>query len=103
MLNLLGLGNRNRNRKGVKVTIEYCPRSITLPYKVKKLINQASINVPTNRKDSFGFTNKKIRVGEFINETQLEILIDQSKQVNAEIDEIEIIESSSLSSDLLLD
>ena len=101
MLNLLGFGNRNR--KGVKVTIEYCPRSITLPYKVKKLTNQASISVPTNRKDSFGFTNKKIRVGEFLNETQLEILIDQSKKVNAEIDEIEIIESSSLSSDLLLD
>jgi hypothetical protein len=101
MLNLLGLGRGNR--KGVRVTIEYCPKSVTLPYKVKKLINQASINIPTNKKDSFGFTDKKIRVGEFLNETQLEILIDQSKQVNAEIDEIEIIESSSLSSDLLLD
>jgi hypothetical protein len=74
-----------------------------LPYKVKKLINQASLSVPTNKKDSFGFTDKKIRVGEFLNETQLEILIDQSKQADAEIDEIEIIESSSLSSDLLLD
>jgi hypothetical protein len=101
MLNLLGLGRGNR--KGVRVTIEYCPKSVTLPYKVKKLINQASINIPTNKKDSFGFTDKKIRVCEFLNETQLEILIDQSKQVNAEIDEIEIIESSSLSSDLLLD
>lgn len=101
MLNLLGLGKRNR--KGVKVTIEYCPKSVTLPYKVKKLINQASLSVPTNKKDSFGFTDKKIRVGEFLNETQLEILIDQSKEANAEIDEIEIIESSSLSSDLLLD
>ena len=101
MLNLLWLGKSNR--KGVKVTIEYCPKSVTLPYKVKKLINQASLSVPTNKKDSFGFTDKKIRVGEFLNETQLEILIDQSKQVDAEIDEIEIIESSSLSSDLLLD
>jgi len=101
MLNLLGLGRGNR--KGVRVTIEYCPKSVTLPYKVKKLINQASINIPTNKKDSFGFTDKKIRVGEFLNETQLEILIDQSKQADAEIDEIEIIESSSLSSDLLLD
>lgn len=101
MLNLLGLGKRNR--KGVKVTIEYCPKSVTLPYKVKKLINQASLSVPTNKKDSFGFTDKKIRVGEFLNETQLEILINQSKEADAEIDEIEIIESSSLSSDLLLD
>ena len=101
MLNLLGLGKSNR--KGVKVTIEYCPKSVTLPYKVKKLINQASLSVPTNKKDSFGFTDKKIRVGEFLNETQLEILIDQSKQADAEIDEIEIIESSSISSDLLLD
>lgn len=101
MLNLLGLGKNNR--KGVKVTIEYCPKSVTLPYKVKKLINQASLSIPTNKKDSFGFTDKKIRVGEFLNETQLEILIAQSKEVNAEIDEIEIIESSSLSSNILLD
>ena len=101
MLNLLGLGKNNR--KGVKVTIEYCPKSVTLPYKVKKLINQASLSIPTNKQDSFGFTDKKIRVGEFLNETQLEILIAQSKEVNAEIDEIEIIESSSLSSNILLD
>ena len=101
MLNLLGLGTNNR--KGVKVTIEYCPKSVTLPYKLKKIINQASLSIPTNKKDSFGFTDKKIRVGEFLNETQLEILIDQSKEVNAEIDEIEIIESSSLSSNILLD
>ena len=101
MLNLLGLGKNNR--KGVKVTIEYCPKNVTLPYKVKKLINQASLSIPTNKQDSFGFTDKKIRVGEFLNETQLEILIAQSKEVNAEIEEIEIIESSSLSSNILLD
>ena len=101
MLNLLGLGKKDR--KGVKVTIEYCPKSVTLPYKVKKLINQASLSIPTNKKDSFGFTDKKIRVGEFLNEKQLESLIDKSKGSNSEIDEIEIIESSSLTSNILLD
>ena len=34
MINLLGLG-RNKP-KGVKVTIEYCPKNITL-YKIKRL------------------------------------------------------------------
>ena len=101
MLNLIGLGKTDR--KTVKVTIEYCPKSVTLPYKVKKLINQASLSIPTNKKDSFGFTDKKIRVGEFLNEKQLESLIDKSKTKNSDIDEIEIIESSSLSGDLLLD
>lgn len=101
MLNLLGLGKKDR--KGVKVTIEYCPKSVTLPYKVKKLINQASLTVPSNKADAFGFNDKKIRVGEFLNEKQLETLIDNSNQVGSDIDEIEIIESSSLSSDLLLD
>jgi len=101
MLNLLGLGKKDR--KSVKVTIEYCPQSVTLPYKVKKLINQASLTVPSNKTDAFGFTDKKIRVGEFLNETQLETLINNSNQIGSDIDEIEIIESSSLSSDLLLD
>tara|TARA_B100001093_G_scaffold434549_1_gene432065 strand:+ start:1805 stop:2110 length:306 start_codon:yes stop_codon:yes gene_type:complete len=101
MLNLLGLGKKGK--KNVKVTIEYCPKSVTLPYKIKKLINQASLDVPTIKKDAFGFTDKKIRVGEYLNETQLESLINKSKGINSEIDEIEIIESSSLSSDLLLD
>lgn len=101
MLNLLGL--RKNGKKNVKVTIEYCPKSVTLPYKIKKLINQASLDVPTVKKDAFGFTDKKIRVGEYLNETQLESLINKSKGLNSEIDEIEIIESSSLSSDLLLD
>jgi hypothetical protein len=100
MINILGFGKRI---KDVKVTIEYCPKNITLPYKVKKLINQSSLSIPTDSKDSFGFTDKKIRVGEFLNEKQLELLIDKSKMNSSDIEEIEIIESSSLSSDLLLD
>ena len=42
-------------------------------------------------------------LGEFLNEKQLELLIDKSKTDSSDIEEIEIIESSSLSSDLLLD
>jgi hypothetical protein len=42
-------------------------------------------------------------VGEFLNEKQLEQLISTSNEQNSEIDEIEIIESSSLPSDLLFD
>lgn len=101
MLNLLGFGKKDR--KGIRVTIEYCPKSVTLPYKVKKLINKSSISVPSNKKDSFGFTDKTIRVGEFLNETQLEHLIDSSKHFSSEIDEIEIVESTSVKSELLLD
>tara|TARA_E500000331_G_C17199444_1_gene688620 strand:- start:72 stop:419 length:348 start_codon:yes stop_codon:yes gene_type:complete len=100
MLNILGFGKQDR--KSIKVTIEYCPKNITLPYKVKRLINQASLVIPGTTQDSFGFTDKKVRVGEFLNEKQLEQLISSSKN-NPDIDEIEIIESSSLSSDLLLD
>lgn len=101
MLNILGFGKEER--KTIKVTIEYCPKNVTLPYKVKRLINQASLTIPGTTSDSFGFTEKKVRVGEFLNETQLETLITKSNQQNSEIDEIEIIESNSLSNDLLLD
>ena len=101
MLNILGFGKEDR--KGIKVTIEYCPKNVTLPYKVKRLINQASLTIPGTTSDSFGFTEKKVRVGECINEKQLEQLISTSNDQSSDIDEIEIIESSSLPTDLLLD
>ena len=100
MLNILGFGKDDR--KAIKVTIEYCPKNVTLPYKVKRLINQASLTIPGTTDDSFGFTEKKVRVGECINEKQLEQLISSNEQ-SSDIDEIEIIESNSLSTDLLLD
>ena len=74
MFNILGLGRS----KDVKVTIEYCPRSVTLPYKVK-LINQSSLKVPTNAKDPFGFADKDIHVGEFLTKSQLQHLVDITK------------------------
>ena len=101
MLNLLGFGKDDR--KAIKVTIEYCPKNVTLPYKVKRLINQASLTIPGTTNDSFGFTEKKVRVGECINEKQLEQLISTSNEQNSDIDEIEIIESNANSSELLLD
>jgi hypothetical protein len=101
MMNILGFGKKQN--KNTKVTIEYCSKSVTLPYKVKKLINKVALNVPTIKNDAFGFTDKKVRVGEFLNEKQLEHLINESKSSNSDIDEIEIIESSSISGDLLLD
>jgi len=99
MMNLFGLSSKKRS----KVTIEYCSKSVTLPYKVKKLINKVSLSVPSNKSDAFGFTEKKVRVGEFLNETQLEHLITQSNSVASEIDEIEIVESSSAADNLLFD
>ena len=58
MLNLLGLGKPSK--KGIKITIEYCPKNITLPYKLKKLINESSLKVPTthfnDESDPFGFS-----------------------------------------------
>ena len=101
MLNLLGFGKDDR--KAIKVTIEYCPKNVTLPYKVKRLINQASLTIPGTTNDSFGFTEKKVRGGECINEKQLEQLISTSNEQNSDIDEIEIIESNANSSELLLD
>jgi hypothetical protein len=101
MLNILGFGKEDR--KAIRVTIEYCPKNVTLPYKVKRLINQSSLTIHGSENDSFGFTDRKVRVGEFLNEKQLEQLIDTSNAKNSDIDEIEIIESSSLPNDLLLD
>lgn len=99
MMSLLGLG---RNKREVKVTIEYCPKNVTLPYKVKKLINQASVKVPTESGDPFGFRDKEIRVGEFLNEKQLEHLVKLARDGKNELDTIEIVEGSS-QADLLLD
>jgi len=98
-MSLLGLGKQKRE---VKVTIEYCPRNITLPYKVKKLINQASVKVPTEAGDPFGFTDKEIRVGECLNEKQLKHLVKLARDNKSDLDTIEIVEGSS-HPDLLLD
>lgn len=100
MFNILGLGKRS---KDVKVTIEYCPKSITLPYKVKKLINQSSLKVPTNAKDPFGFADKDVHVGEFLNEKQLQHLVDIARNGKNDLNTVEIIEGSSVKEDLLLD
>ena len=99
MMSLLGLG---RNKREVKVTIEYCPKNVTLPYKVKKLINQASVKVPTEPDDPFGFKDKEIRVGEFLNEKQLEHLVKTARDNKSDLDTIEIVEGSS-QTELLVD
>jgi hypothetical protein len=107
MFNLLGLGKRSS--KDVKVTIEYCPKSITLPYKVKKLINQSSLKVPTNAKDPsnakdpFGFNEQDIHVGEFLTKSQLQHLVDMARNGKNDLNTVEIIEGSSVKEDLLLD
>ena len=101
MFNLLGLGKRSS--KDVKVTIEYCPRSITLPYKVKKLINQSSLKVPNNPNDPFSFNEKNVHVGEFLNEKQLQHLVDMARNGKNDLNTVEIIEGSSVKEDLLLD
>lgn len=100
MFNILGLGKRS---KDVKVTIEYCPKSVTLPYKVKKLINQSSLKVPSNAKDPFGFADKDVHVGEFLNEKQLQHLVDMARTGKDDLNTVEIVESSSVKEDLLLD
>jgi hypothetical protein len=100
MMSLLGLG---KNKRDVRITIEYCPKNVTLPYKVKKLINRASINVPSEDSlDPFGFKDKKIRVGECLNEKQLEHLVDIARKGHSDLDTIEIVEGSS-QQDLLID
>jgi len=101
MFNLLGIGKRSS--KDVKVTIEYCPRSITLPYKVKKLINQSSLKVPNNPSDPFSFNEKNVHVGEFLNEKQLQHLVDMARNGKNDLNTVEIIEGSSVKEDLLLD
>ena len=99
MMSLLGLG---RKKKDVKVTIEYCPKNVTLPYKVKKLINQASVKVPTDASDPFGFKDKELRVGEYLNEKQLEHLVKIARGGRSDLDTIEIVEGTT-QADLLLD
>ena len=99
MMSLLGLGKQKRD---VRVTIEYCPRNVTLPYKVKKLINQASVKVPTDSNDPFGFKDKEIRVGECLNEKQLEHLVNLARDNKSDLDTIEIVEGTS-QAELLVD
>ena len=106
MINLLGL-NKSKP-KGIKVTIEYCPKNITLPYKVKKLINQASVQVPSvdkpqSKKAPFNFAEKTVRVGEFLNEFQVQHLVDQARSNKNEIESIEIVERESSGPELLID
>ena len=102
MINLLGLG-RNKP-KGVKVTIEYCPKNITLPYKIKKIINEASIVIPEKSSDDpFGFTDKEVRVGEFLNELQVRHLVNQTRNYQNNYETVEIIERDSNDLDLLTD
>ncbi len=106
MINLLGLSKPKP--KGIKVTIEYCPKNITLPYKVKKLINEASLKVPDetsnpSAKDPFGFSDKVVRVGEFLNEQQVQHLVEKARSYKSEFDSIEIVEKESSGPELLLD
>jgi hypothetical protein len=105
MLNLLGLSKPKS--KGVKVTIEYCPKNVTLPYKVKKLINEASLKVPsasnTTNQDPFGFNEKIVRVGEFLNEQQVQHLVEKAQSSSNNFDSIEIIEQESIKPELLMD
>lgn len=102
MINLLGLG-KNRP-KGVKVTIEYCPKNVTLPYKIKKIINEASIVIPEKSLDDpFGFTDKEVRVGEFLNELQVKHLVQQTRNYQNNYETVEIVERDSNDLDLLND
>jgi hypothetical protein len=105
MLNLLGLSKPKA--KGIKVTIEYCPKNITLPYKVKKLINEASLKVPGTSKadahDPFGFNEKIVRVGEFLNEQQVQHLVEKAQSSSNNFDSIEIVERESSGPELLMD
>ena len=104
MLNLLGLSKPKA--KGIKVTIEYCPRNVTLPYKVKKLINEASLKVPGASKadkDPFGFNEKVVRVGEFLNEQQVQHLVEKARSQTSEFESIEIVERESSGPEILLD
>ena len=93
-MSLLGL---LKTKKDAKITIEYCPRNITLPYKVKKLINRASIIVPSDgaSDDPFGFEDKKVRVGECLNEKQLEHLVKLAQSHKSDLGTVEIVEGSS--------
>ena len=102
MMNLFGL-NKAPSSHGVKVTIEYCPKNITMPYKIKRLVNQAFLQVPcaNPNNDPFGFSDEKRRVGEFLNEIQLEYLVDSTKYKKSGLEIIEIVESESSLGNLL--
>lgn len=106
MINLLGFGKNKP--KGIRVTIEYCPKNVTLPYKVKKLINQASLQVPSSKvddskKDPFNFAEKTVRVGEFLNEHQVQHLVDKARENTNEFESIEIVERESSGPEILID
>tara|TARA_B100002019_G_scaffold123368_1_gene106145 strand:+ start:259 stop:582 length:324 start_codon:yes stop_codon:yes gene_type:complete len=107
MLNLLGLGKPNK--KGIRITIEYCPKNITLPYKLKKLINESSLKVPTTnfneKADPFGFSETTIRVGEFLNEKQVEHIVKKARSNQDDFESVEIVEGRNISAseELLLD
>ena len=100
-MSILGFGRDKP--KSVKVTIEYCPKSVTLPYKVKKLINQASLKVPTEEGDPFGFKDKEVHVGEFLNEKQLKHLVKLARNGKGDLESVEIVEGSASDQNLLLD
>ena len=107
MINLFGL--TRPKSKGIRVTIEYCPKNITLPYKVKKLINEASLKIPSNpvenstKSDPFHFSEKVVRVGEFLNEKQVKHLVDKARSLTSEFDSIEIVEREASGPEMLLD
>ena len=94
MMNLFGL-NKESPSRGVRVTIEYCPKNITMPYKIKRLVNQTFLQVPcaNSNNDPFGFSDEKRRVGEFLNEIQLEYLVNSTKYKKSDLEIIEIVES----------
>ena len=98
-MSILGLG---RKKKDVQVTIEYCPKNVTLPYKVKKLINQEAVKVPTEGDDPFGFKDKEVYVGEGLNEKQVKHLVKIARDGASDLDTVEIVEGTT-SGDLLLD
>ena len=61
------------------------------------------MRVPTNAKDPFGFADKDVHVGEFLNEKQLQHLVDMARNGKNDLNTVEIIEGSSVKEDLLLD
>lgn len=104
MINLLGLGKNKP--KGVKVTIEYCPRKVTLPYKIKKIINEASLKIPVDDQssiDPFGFSETEVRVGEFLNELQVKYLVKLTRNYQNNYESVEIVEQDSSQSENLND
>ena len=78
-----------------------------MPYKVKKLINEASLKVPgaskVDAQDPFGFNEKIVRVGEFLNEQQVQHLVEKAQSSSNNFDSIEIVERESSGPELLMD